>query len=75
MSRETLIHQRGLTQCKVTNLIRKIDQVTENHDKSDFDVVCAEQHLNKIRTLDAQFQQQHVEACTLVERRTDLKGM
>ena len=67
MSRETLIHQRGLTKRKVTNLIKKIDQVTEKPDKSDFDVVCAEQYLKEIRTLDAQFQQQHVEASGLVE--------
>ena len=66
MSRETLIHQRGLTKRKVTNLIKKINQVTEKPDKSDFDVVCAEQYLNEIRTLDAPFQQ-HVEASALVE--------
>ena len=67
MSCETLIHQRGLTKRKVTNLIKKIDQVTEKPDKSDFDVVCAEQYLNEIRTLDSQFQQQHLEASALVE--------
>ena len=71
MSRETLIHQRGLTKRKVTNLIKKIDQVTEKPDKSDFDVVCAEQYLNEIRTLDSQFQQQHVEASSLVEPSND----
>ena len=64
MSRETLIHQRGLTKCKVTNLIKKIDQVTR---QVCFDIVCAEKHLNEIRTLDSQFQQQHVEASALVE--------
>ena len=67
MSRETLIHQRGLTKRKVKNLIEKIDQVTEKPNKSDFDVVCAEQYLNETRTLDAQFQQQHLEASALVE--------
>lgn len=55
MSHETLIHQRGLTKHKVTNLIKKIDQVTEKPDKSDFNVICAEQYLNEIRTLDSQF--------------------
>ena len=55
MSSEMLIHQRGLSKCKVTNLIKKIDQVTEKPDKSDFDVVCAEQYLNEIHTLDSQF--------------------
>ena len=67
MSHEKLIHQRGLTKRKVTNLIKKIDQVTEKPDKSDFDVVCAKQYLNEICTLDSQFQQQHVEASALVE--------
>ena len=57
MSRETLIHQRGLTKRKVTNLIKKIDKVTEKPDESDFDVVYVEQYLNEIRTLDSQFQQ------------------
>ena len=66
MSRETLIHQRGLTKRKVTNLIKKIDQVTEKPDKSDFNVLCTEQYLNEICTLDSQFQQ-HVEASPLVE--------
>ena len=66
MSRETLIHQRGLTKRKVTNLIKKINQVTEKPDKSDFDVICAEQYLKEIHTLDTQFQQQ-VEASGLVE--------
>lgn len=70
MSRETLIHQRGLTKRKVTNLIKKIGKVTEKPDKSDFDVVCAEQYLSEIRNLDAQFQQQHLEASTLVELST-----
>ena len=68
MSRETLIHQRGLTKRKVTNLIKKIDQVTEKPDKSDFNVLCTEQYLNEICTLDSQFQQQHVEASPLVEQ-------
>ena len=58
MSRETLIHQRGLSKCKVTNLITKIDQVTEKQDKSDLD---------EIHILDAQFQKQHLEASALVE--------
>ena len=67
MSHETLIHQRGLTKRKVTNLIKKINQVTEKPDKSDFDVVCAEQYLNEIRSLDSQLQQKHVETSALVE--------
>lgn len=53
----------------MTNLIKKIDQVTEKPDKSNFDVVCAEQYLNEIRTLDSQFQQQHVEASAWLNRR------
>ena len=67
MCRDMLIHQRGLTKRKVTNLIKKINQVTEKLDKSDFDAVCAEQYLNEIRALDAQFQQQYLEASALVD--------
>ena len=51
-------------QCRETNLIKKIDQITEKPYKSDFDVIYAEQYLNGIRNLEAQFQQQHLEAST-----------
>ena len=75
MSCETLIHQRGLTKRKVTNLIKEIDQVTEKPVKSDFNVICAEQYLNEIRTLDSQFQQQQVEASALVELSKDFEEL
>ncbi|XP_078357312.1 uncharacterized protein LOC144642205 [Oculina patagonica] len=67
MSRETLIQQKGITKRKITNLLKKVEQVVEKEDKSAYDIVCAEQYLNEIRTLDAQFQKQHLAATAIVE--------
>lgn len=67
MSRETLIQQKGITKRKITNPLKKVEQVVEKQDKSAHDVVCAEQYLNEIRTLDAQFQKQHLAATAIVE--------
>ena len=66
-TRESLNQKRGTTKRKITNLIKKIEPLVEKVDKSDFDVVCAEQYLNEIRNLDSQFQEQHLEAIALVE--------
>ena len=67
MSRETLIQQKGITKRKITNLLKKVEQVVEKEDKSAYDIVCAEQYLNEIRTLDTQFQKQHLAATAIVE--------
>ena len=67
MSRETLIQQKGITKRKITNLFMKVEQVVEKEDKSAYDIVCAKQYLNEIRTLDTQFQKQHLAATAVVE--------
>jgi len=67
MSRETLIQQKGITKRKITNLLKKVEQVVKKQDKSAYDIVCTEQYLNEIRTLDVQFQKQHLAATAIVE--------
>ena len=64
---ESLTQKRGTTKQRITNLIKKIEQLVQKEEPSAFDIVCADQYLGEIRELDAQFQQQHLEANALVD--------
>ena len=66
-TRESLIQKRGTTKRRITNLVKKIEQLVQKAEPSAFDIVCADQYLGEIRELDAQFQQQHLEANVLVD--------
>ena len=63
-----------ITRCPVRVLFskkvlreKKIEQVVEKQDKSAYDIVCTEQYLNEIHTLDTQFQKQQLAANAIVE--------
>ena len=64
-TRESLTQKRGTTKRRITNLIKKIEQLVQKAKPSAFDIVCADQYLGEIQGLDAQFQQQHLDANAL----------
>ena len=66
-TRESLTQKRGTTKRRITNLIKKIQQLVQKAKPSAFDIVCADQYLGEIQGLDAQFQQQHLDANALVD--------
>ena len=66
-TRESLTQKRGTTKRRITNLIKKIEQLVQKAEPSAFVIVCADQYLGEIQGLDAQFQQQHLDANALVD--------
>ena len=75
-TRESLAQRRGTSKRRITNLVKKIEQLVQKAEPSAFDIVCADQYLGEIRELDAQFQQQHLEANAIEPRshRKRLRG-
>ena len=65
-TRETLVHKKGITKRRITNLLKKINPLCEKEEWSSFDIVCAKHYLDEILELDRQYQQ-HLEASALLD--------
>ena len=65
-TRESLTQKRRTTKRRITNLVKKIEQLVQKAEPSAFNIVCTDQYLCEIQGLDAQFQQQHLDANALV---------